>query len=115
MSEAIGFFITYEVITPESAEYGDAEDRGWIDGGFMVEDKPDNPPLEFDPEFDYDPDLHDSMDDAILEWARDELRGTECVGGWWVETDPFIDYETGEETTRSYHPHNIPEYVLRNL
>lgn len=24
------FSVTYEIITPESAEYGDAEDRGWI-------------------------------------------------------------------------------------
>jgi len=24
------FSVTYEIVTPESAEYGDAEDRGWV-------------------------------------------------------------------------------------
>lgn len=28
-----GFYVSFEIVTPESAEHGDAESRGWIDPG----------------------------------------------------------------------------------
>jgi hypothetical protein len=71
---------TYEVTTPESAEQGDVEDRG-----FEYEDR------EFD---------------SLWDMAR-EIRnegGYEDSGSWFNTVDPERDMHTGSETYYSFHP-----------
>ena len=74
--------ISYEVVTPESAEDGDVAERGWEDE---------------------DGEEHD------VESAGRFLQGTEPSsshfheGIWYTDVDGDVDFTTGAETRRSYH------------
>lgn len=84
------FHITYETVTPESAEQGDAADRGYImDGGFHV---------DVETDADRDAAAYD------LRGALSHLSGLEDCGRWFSEVDDRIDYQTGETERRSLHP-----------
>jgi len=85
-----GFRVTYEIVTYESAEHGDAESRGFIEpGGWRT-----------------------PVDEAI---AGTELFGMslreamrlaypiEDSGHWWTG-EAEQDYRTGAYETRSIHP-----------
>jgi hypothetical protein len=76
---------TYEVITPESAEQGDAEERG-----FEYEDR------EFDTLWDMAQELRDN--------------GVSDSGNWFSTIDPERDYQTGAETYYSFHPSDDVDY-----
>jgi hypothetical protein len=78
---------TFEVITPESAEAGDAEERG-----FEYEDR------EFDTLWD------------MAQEIRNE-GATEDSGSWFNTIDPDRDYKTGEETYYSFHPSDNVDYA----
>lgn len=83
-----GFYVTYEIVTPESAEYGDAEEHGWLSpGGWRTDDRP--PPI--------------SLREAV------QLVGLcEDSGRWLTEVDGRENYQTGAVERRSLHPpHNI--------
>ena len=79
------FRVTYEIVTPESAEVGDAESRGFVlPGGWRTEDPSEG-----------------------LMSLREALRladPTEDSGGWFSEVDGRTDYRTGAVETRSIHP-----------
>lgn len=87
------FFITYETVTPESAERGDCADLGYVQSGGR---------------------LHsiDTVDmardrDALAFGLRDALRVMGCVedsGSWFTEIDGRDDYRTGANTRYSLHP-----------
>lgn len=92
--------ITYEIVTPESAEHGDAEERGWIDEeGEVIE------PDKWD--------LEDGLTHVDLAVAFIENEGHE--GGIEVSSSPpgphdwvtgykyNEDYSTGGIENRSYH------------
>lgn len=86
--------ITYEIVTPESAEIGDAEERGWIDEeGVLIEPDEDN---------------DETLVEAAAKFLRDE-GATEPSsssfhrGVWYSWPDSQTDYRTGAETTQSYH------------
>ena len=93
--------ITYQTVTPESAEIGDFADTGWIDEeGICIE--PD----------DYDVDEHGSESAAAVALAVKTIgRGCEasdyprCCPGhtWYTETEGRRDYSDNSETTQSYH------------
>ena len=79
---------TYEIITPESAENGEVEGRGFID----EEDRP----LEFN---------------ELVEL----LRGTEHSGNDWATRYGDMDPITGNVENRSYHPISPLDRVAFNL
>ena len=93
--------VTYEIVTPESAAEGDAEDRGFEEGERITPD-------EFD--------IADHQGDesaAAVRLAVDFIASNGGVepsnwprwheGTWYTQIDPDRDYETGSETRYSYH------------
>jgi hypothetical protein len=86
------FRVTYEIVTPESAEYGDAEERGFVLPGEWRDDietamrQPDNA---------YDITLREAL--TICDPAY-------CCGSWWTEHEGRQNYQTGAIETRSLHP-----------
>ena len=91
--------VTYEVVTHESAEQGDAEECGFmLPGGWHVP--------------------ADSGDDVNMS-LRDALRlcyPQEDCGGWLSEVDGDTDYQTGAVTTCALHPpRNITDSSYRRL
>ena len=81
------FAVTYEIVTPESAEHGDAAERGYCAPGGWHFDEP--TPL-------------------TLSEAASIIGCVEDSGSWFTETDGRQDYRTGAEERRSLHcPRNI--------
>ncbi len=76
--------MTYEVVTPESAEEGDAEDRGWENEGSETYDS-----------------LEDILNDSDIrnkswvEWSDSNPDGKRS----WLISEPDQDMRTGTETT----------------
>ena len=92
MTRAFG--VTYEIITPESAEQGDADERGWIAESCSLRD--------------------------ALRWVR-ETRTCHCDGitgiepseypgdGFrWITVDNGAEFLTGAHESRSLH---IPDRI----
>lgn len=92
--------ISYEVITPESAEIGEVSERGWIDEeGVVIE-----------------PDDGDIEDAGSVLWAvvnaavgvighRQQPSSYPCSPGftWYTESDGDEDYATDAVTYKSWH------------
>jgi hypothetical protein len=84
--ERLSFSVTYQTITPESLEYGEFDD-----GGFMVEDiEPDDIR-----------DLISLIDNyRCFDWSYSDNSG-------WLSSDSnVLDYATGEEIIYSLHANN---------
>jgi hypothetical protein len=77
--------VTYDVVTPESAERGDYEESGYESEG-----------LKFD-----------SLAEMALYMQNEGASGSETGGGIqnpsWYTADPHINYQTGHETTYGFH------------
>jgi len=76
---------TFETVTPESAEHGDFEESGFIDenatGTFR------------------------EMADLLTCTEPSSYPLPACGAGvWYSQTDADIDFHTGTEERRSYHP-----------
>src|SRR5262245_15611974 len=88
---AARFRVTYDIVTPESAEDGDVADAGWAGPGgwkFAVDD----------------PGPHElSLREAIYT-AGGYAGGCYDCGRWVDRIDSDTDYRTGEETRYSLHP-----------
>jgi hypothetical protein len=91
--------ITYEIVTPESAEHGDAAERGFVEPRFQMK-----VPIE---------EVMGNEGEwpkASLEWTLREAEqylgrhGMEDSGNWFNSLDPDRDYQTGAETYESLHP-----------
>lgn len=84
--------VTYEIVTPESAAEGDAEERGFLDSdGSRIE------PLIGRPT----PGVGMTLRDAVA------IGGFGCLedsGRWFSEIDGRQNYRTGAEERRSLHP-----------
>jgi hypothetical protein len=81
------FRVSYEIITHESAEHGDAEERGFVLPGEWRE------PVE-------------TKEDVNM-GLRDAMRlahPQEDSGSWWQEVDGREDYATGAREYRAIHP-----------
>jgi len=98
-----GFRVSYEIVTPESAEDGDVAERGWIDEEGHCTD-PD----------DYDREEGHTAVDLAVEFLRSETGagGMEPSSGAlsefdWFTSYGYIDYSTGAEESRSYHPYGF--------
>lgn len=98
------FRVTYDIVTPESAENGDTEENGFVLPG----------------------DWRDSIEvamnqprDAYNVTLREAMRlasPQEDCGMWWAECDGREDYQTGAIETRSIHPpHNITPSSYRRV
>lgn len=92
------FHVTYEIVTPESAEDGDAAERGFYheNGG--------RDPLELVPM---------GADDYAMD-LRTALRlcdPSEDCGTWFTSYPYCEDYRTGAELSTSLHP---PRNVTRS-
>ena len=84
------FRVTYEIVTPESAEHGDAAERGFVEPGEW------KTPIE---ESLAGNDLHTMS-------LRDAMRlcyPIEDSGFWWTG-EASQDYQTGAYETRAIHP-----------
>ena len=77
------FRVTYEIVTPESAEQGDAAERGYVAPGGWHQTEP---------------------EELTLRQAVDLVSCVEDAGSCFVEADPTRDYRDGSEETRSLHP-----------
>jgi hypothetical protein len=89
--------ITYEIVTPESAEQGDADERGWIDeDGVSME--PDETDIE---------DEVSAVDKAIKflkeNGATEPSSSDSHVGLWYTCREHDTDLGTGAVESRSYH------------
>jgi hypothetical protein len=84
------FRITYDIITPESAENGDVEDRGYLAPGGMHVDVS-------------TPEDEDAASFTLREALR-YLGSLEDCGRWFAEVDPERYYRNGSEEYRSLHP-----------
>lgn len=86
----MAFRVTYEIVTPESAEHGDAESRGYVmTGGWHG---PASTPEDYK---------------AVEMSLREALNLIGCLedsGSWFSETDGREDYRTGDHEYRALHP-----------
>jgi hypothetical protein len=91
------FSVTYEIVTPESAEQGDFEDTGYVvPGGWHGNaDTPEDR-------------------EAVLMDLRSARRlvdgGLEDNGRWFSQVSSDTNWRTGAEETRSLHP---PESITK--
>lgn len=92
--------ISYEVITPESAELGEVEERGWIDeDGVVIE--PDADDIE-----NAGSELLAVVNAAVgVIGHRQQPSSYPCSPGftWYTESDGDEDYATGAVTYKSWH------------
>ena len=84
------FYVTYEIVTPESVEQGDAEERGYYHPGGGR-------------------DALESVDN-VTDYAMDlrtALRHCDPAydSGRWFDSHPYTeDFQTGAELSTSLHP-----------
>jgi hypothetical protein len=97
-ARAIGplFRVTFDTVTPESAEHGDTARNGFLDASgneFAQQD--------FD---DFDQWQAFAAPQMTLKEAVNLCGSLENSGTWLTECDGSTDYSTGEEVRRSIHP-----------
>jgi len=97
--------VTYDIVTPESAEEGDVAERGWDDSMLITPD-------------DLDEDDGIGWVEAAAKKLRYESGGSleadssAGVPRWFTETDVVQDrgyFERGEERRRSFHPEGFTD------
>ena len=90
---------TYQIVTPESAEDGEAAASGWEDQEgttFATEDHEE----EDDPA---EATIDAAVDHLLSNGATEPSSIPVSSRSWWSTPDPDIDYQTGEHTYRSFH------------
>jgi hypothetical protein len=99
----ITYSLTYEIVTPESAEGGDFAEHGWLTTNDM------EIPLEDDEGYHRDAlelakegcfERKGSLVDVIREVHN---RGLRWVGNWFASVDPEVDFLNAEERTYALH------------
>lgn len=88
------FSVTYEIVTPESAEQGDADDLGWIVQGVSLRDAVDA--------------VHATRTNRV-----DGVTSIECdsyPATWprWITVTNGMEFETGANESRSLH---LPQHL----
>ena len=81
------FHVTYEIVSQESAEHGEAESRGYVMPG----------------EWHHENETGDNCGLSL----RDAVSLVGCLedsGSWFTEIDSREDYATGDHERRSLHP-----------
>ena len=85
------FRVTYNIVTPESAEHGDVAEHGFIMPGQWR--------YAFGENYSQADDYSMSLREAV-----NLLGCCEDSGNWFTETDGSQNYRTGAVETRSLHP-----------
>lgn len=95
---AARFRVTYDVVTPESAEHGDTADAGFAHPGGWRYPADDPGPHELT--------LREAIETCGFypRARRAGMGGFENSGSWFSTIDPDQNYSTGEETRYSIHP-----------
>lgn len=78
------FRVTYDSVTPESAEQGETDSQGYMSPGNWQHDDP--------------------SEMTLREAKRLVQGGLEDCGRWFTTIDADHDYRTGAQETRSIHP-----------
>lgn len=103
------FHVTYEIVTPESAEHGDAAERGYAMPGDWHYELPADC---------YGPAAAAFKAEHALD-LRSAVGMMGCVedsGRWFSETDGRVDYQDGSETRYSLHcPDSITASSYRRV
>ena len=99
------FRVTYEIVTPESAEYGEAEETGFVMPGEWRTD--------IETALNYSGESYG----MTLREALNLCSPSEDCGRWFAETgEDRCDYATGAIEQRSIHPpRNITPESYRRL
>jgi len=99
------FRVTYEIVTPESAEHGEADETGFVTPGGWHTDT--ETALNYSGE-DYSMTLREALDLASPDY--------DC-GRWFGESsEERCDYATGAVETREIHPpQNITQASYRRI
>lgn len=79
------FRVTYDVVTPESAEHGDTADSGYYSRGGWKH----NDPSDW------------TLHEVVSQFGRNSL---EDCGSWFATTDSDTNYRTDEDTSYAVHP-----------
>lgn len=94
------FHVTYEIVTPESADHGDVAENGFVDAQgtqhAMAPDLCGPAAAAWMSQFDL------SLREAMNLFAFGHCM--EDSGHWFTEADSDVDYRTGAETRMSFHP-----------
>lgn len=86
------FRVTYDIVTPESAEQGDVAERGFCSpGGWKHDDV-----AELS--------LREALSAAGFRSTSRYGAGFEDGGSSFYTVDPDLDYRTGEDTQYAIHP-----------
>jgi hypothetical protein len=85
--------VSYDIVTPESAEEGDVAERGWIDEEGMEVD-----PWDEDETY-VDEAVRMLEDEGVLEASSSEFH----PGVWYSNNEYGHDYATGARESRYYH------------
>lgn len=91
--------VTYDIVTPESAEHGDTESSGWIDETGQT----------------FEPDKYDILEgktraDLVAEYLESEgVQLSEYCGDWYTAPQGITraSLERGEDETHYYHLHGF--------
>ena len=93
------WYVTYQIVTPESAEDGEAAEHGYFLYGGWHHD------------IDKIMAMSDDEREAEMQALGMDLRtALDCVscledsGRWFSESDPRLNYRDGSDETRSLHP-----------
>lgn len=96
------FNVTYEIVTPESAAEGDAEERGFIACGCRLREA-----LQ---------DLHATRTSQVSGVECVECDSLPCESPRWVTVTNGMEYLTGAQESRSLHiPDNISSAIARRI
>jgi hypothetical protein len=105
------FTVTYDIVTYESAEHGDAAERGFVLPGQWHVELPDR--------------VCGEAAGAIMDDCKMTLREaidlvgcceTDACGRSYYETDGHVDYRTGAEERRALHlPRNATASTRRRI
>jgi hypothetical protein len=103
-----GFVMTYEIVTPESAEYGDAEERGytWPGGNLIPLDRV----TDESEYFNAVSSTHEMADELLRAGADDRDYGP----GLFVARHDQ-DYRTGEQQTDYYNLIGWTPYQIQKI
>jgi hypothetical protein len=99
--------ISYSVVTPESAEHGEAAEQGWInEEGVYCEPDP------------FERGEGQTRVDVALRYIPVFCEASSShfhKGVWYTESDGDTDYRTGAVTTRAFHLVGFTEQEEREI
>lgn len=125
------YAITYDIVTPESAEEGEASERGYyLAGGYYhaipygligeaftayVEKMGYRQPLRDSRDIAEGVTVVDAAFAILDEYGCFERASHYCPGISWYQVDPDMDYRTGEDTRKAVHFDGLTEEEDRAL